>query len=131
MTEKNYTQELMGYLTDNENFKTEIPGPGKSFDLLHWAVSQPGACSPKAKELMALAIAITMRCEGCMVQHTAGCIMAGASRDEVKEAISVALEMSGGPSFVFGAKVIEIFDQLSVSADFHALMAKVKGEAAD
>lgn len=49
MTEKNYTQELMGYLTDNETFKTEIPGPGKSFDLLHWGLVNRGHAHPKPR----------------------------------------------------------------------------------
>jgi AhpD family alkylhydroperoxidase len=122
MAKKDYAKELMGYLDDNDKYKEEIPGPGKGFDVMYWAINNTGACPSKEKELMALAIAITMRCEGCMVQHTAGCLMAGASRDEIKDAISVATEMSGGPSFVFGAQVLDIVDQLLANDKFQQMM---------
>lgn len=54
----------------------------------------------KAKELMALSIAVCVRCDGCIAYHVHDALEAGASRDEIAEAIGVAVLMGGGPSVV-------------------------------
>lgn len=85
----------------------------RAFRELVGEVSKDGALDHKTKELIALGIAIAVRCEGCISFHTRAVIKYGASREEVVETIGVAIEMGGGPSSVFGAEVLEAFDQLS------------------
>lgn len=114
----NYVDELNQYLDNNQTFMKEVPGPGKGFDILHWTASQPGALTPAEKELIALSMAVNMRCESCMVQHTASALIAGATRDQIKEALGVTLEMSGGPTFVYGPMVLDMCDQLLADPDF-------------
>lgn len=77
------------------------------------AATKDGALDPKTKELMALAISISVRCDGCIVYHTRAAIKHGATREEVADTIGVAVEMGGGPSAVYGAEALEAFDQLS------------------
>lgn len=89
------------------------PDVMKGFSSLVGAVSRDGALDHKTKELMATAIAICVRCEGCIAYHVDGSIKAGATRDEVVETIAVAVEMGGGPSTVYGSEALEAFDQLS------------------
>ena len=79
------------------------------------AAQQPRALDPKITELMALAIAIAQRCEGCVVFHAKQSFKKGAGRDEVLDAIAVAIEMGGGPATVYGADALAAFDQLSGS----------------
>ena len=85
----------------------------RAFRQLVGEVSKDGALDQKTKELIALGIAIAVRCEGCISFHTRAVIKHGVSRDEVLETIGVAIEMGGGPSSVFGAEVLDAFDQLS------------------
>lgn len=83
----------------------------------HRAVTQaaqtPSALDVKTTELMALAIAIVQRCEGCVVYHTKQAASHGASREEVCDAIAVAIEMGGGPATVYGADALGAFDKFS------------------
>lgn len=84
----------------------------RSFQELMSAVGKEGALSVKTKELMALAIAISSKCEGCLVFHIQNAIKHGVIREEVVETISVAIEMGGGPSTVYGGKALAAFDEL-------------------
>lgn len=84
----------------------------QAFQGIMKAVAKDGALSSKIKELMALAIAISGRCEGCIVFHVQNAIRHGASREEVVDTISVAIEMGGGPSTVYGGKALAAFDEL-------------------
>jgi len=53
------------------------------------------------KELLAMVISITRECDGCIVAHTRGALREGASRQQVAEAIGVAIAMNGGPGTVW------------------------------
>jgi AhpD family alkylhydroperoxidase len=90
-----------------------LPEVMRSFQGLMNAVGKTGALSSKTKELMALAIAISSKCEGCLVFHVKNAIAHGASREEVAETIAVAIEMGGGPSTVYGGKALTAFDELA------------------
>jgi 4-carboxymuconolactone decarboxylase len=75
-----------------------------AFMNLHHAGSGEGALAVKHKELIALGIGIHTKCEGCILAHTTAALKAGATREEITEAIDVAVYMSGGPGVVYGAK---------------------------
>lgn len=75
------------------------------------AAQKPRALDSKTTELMALAIAIAQRCEGCVVFHTRTAHQKGASRDELLDTIAVAIEMGGGPATVYGADALAAWDQ--------------------
>ncbi|MDY0093849.1 MAG: carboxymuconolactone decarboxylase family protein [Candidatus Vecturithrix sp.] len=60
-----------------------------------------GALSKKAKELMALSISIVTKCEPCMEWHVQQAYLAGATDQEIFEAIDVAIEMGGGPAAAY------------------------------
>jgi len=89
--------------------------PIKAFHGLVQAVGGDGVLSHKVKELIALAIAVADRCEGCIVFHTRGCLRAGASRDELIEMLGVAVEMGGGPSSIYSAQALACYDQMAAS----------------
>ena len=94
-------------------YRRDASGVAAALSGLAQAATRPGALDPKTKELIALAIAIAGRCDGCVGFHTEAAIRHGASRAEVLEAIGVAIYMGGGPSYVYGAAALEAFDQLS------------------
>ena len=98
-------QALMGQLGQ------EIPGTMGAFSRLHKASAGDGALSSKVKELIALSIAITVRCDGCIAFHVHDAINAGASREEIMETIGVAILMGGGPSVMYGCEALEALNQ--------------------
>jgi AhpD family alkylhydroperoxidase len=81
-----------------------IPDVLKGFAELHRGAMAPGALDVRTKELIALAIAVVERCDGCIAAHAAGVARAGASREEAAEAIGVAILMTGGPGTVYGPR---------------------------
>lgn len=85
----------------------EAPGPMSGFARLHASSVTDGELEPKVKELMALAIAVAIRCEDCIAYHVHDAIAAGAGRKEIAETIAVAVMMGGGPAAVYGAQALE------------------------
>jgi AhpD family alkylhydroperoxidase len=63
-----------------------------------------GAPSIKVKELIALAIAATRECDGCVAAHARGAARAQATEAEVAEAMGVVVMMNGGPGTVWGTR---------------------------
>mgnify|MGYP000050084111 CR=1 FL=1 len=61
--------------------------PLAAFRNLVRAAGQDGVLSHKTKELIALAIAIATRCEGCIVFHARACLRLGVTRAEIVEMI--------------------------------------------
>jgi AhpD family alkylhydroperoxidase len=86
-----------------------IPEVYRGFGELHSAALAPGALSTSIKELIALAIAVVDRCDGCIASHSRGAVKAGATKEEAAEAIGVAFLMAGGPSTVYGPRAYAAF----------------------
>lgn len=98
-------RRLMGELGN------EIPAIMEGFGRLHHAASADGALDVKTKELIALAIAITVRCDGCIAYHVYEAMKAGATRAEMMETIGMSILMGGGPSVVYGSEAYEAITQ--------------------
>ncbi len=98
-------------------FRQSAPDVAAAFSGLARAATRSAAIDEKTKELIALAISIAGRCDGCIGFHTEAAIRHGASRDEVVETIGVATYMGGGPSYVYGAQALMAFDQLAGRSD--------------
>ncbi len=94
----------------------EAEGTMAGFGQLHKQAMADGALSAKFKELITLAISITARCEGCIAVHVRGALRAGATRQEIVEAIGVAIYMGGGPAMVYGCEAFEALGQFEASA---------------
>ena len=89
----------------------EIPGPMTGFARLHKKSVEEGALSSKVKEMMALAVSISVGCEGCIAYHVHDAIVAGATRQELMETIGVGILMGGGPGSMYAAHALEAIDQ--------------------
>lgn len=105
-----HMQKLMGQL------QRESPSVMEGFGKLHHAAVADGVLDPKTKELIALGIAISVRCEGCISFHVHDALKAGASRPEIVEAIGVAILMGGGPSLMYGLEAYEALGQFEAAA---------------
>ena len=91
----------------------EIPGPTSGFVRLYKKAVADGALSRKVKEMMALAISISVGCEGCIAYHTHDAVEAGATRAELLETIGVGLMMGGGPGSIYAAYALDTIEQFT------------------
>ena len=64
----------------------------------------------KIRELIALAVAVTRQCDGCIVTHTDAAIQQGASKEEIVEALGVAVAVNAGAALIFSSRVMDAFD---------------------
>lgn len=81
-----------------------IPGVYEGYKQLHDAALADGALGVKTKELIALAIAVTRECDGCIAAHAHAAVRHGVGLQEAAEAIGVAILMNGGPGTVYGPR---------------------------
>lgn len=95
----------------------EVPEVLKSFGALHAASFKPGALDVKTKELVALGIAIAIRCDGCIAAHVEAAVKEGVTKEEVVEVISVSIVMGGGPSLVYGVEALQALTQFQELAN--------------
>ena len=88
----------------------------KGFGALSRAAMAPGALDAKTKELIALAIGVAQRCDGCIGFHTKALVQMGTSEAELQEMLGVAVYMGGGPSLMYAANALAAFQQFSQQA---------------
>ena len=88
-----------------------IPDVLRGYVELSRAAMAPGELSVATKELLALVIAVTRECDGCIVSHTRSAVRGGVTRQAVAEALGVAIMMNGGPATVFGPRALRAFDE--------------------
>ena len=86
-----------------------IPEVYEGYRQMHAAAYATGALEQKTKELIALAIAVSKECDGCIASHARGAVRTGATEQEVAEALGVAIAMNGGPGTVYGARAFAAF----------------------
>lgn len=89
----------------------EIPGPMGGFTGLHKAATANAALSPKTKELIALGIAVAIRCDSCIAFHVHDALAAGATHAEVLDVLGVAVMMGGGPAAMYACDALAALEQ--------------------
>lgn len=88
----------------------------KNFSAMASAATATGALDTKTKELMTMAIAVAIRCDGCIAFHAKAALQHGATREEIMETMGLAIYMGAGPSLMYAAQAIEAFDQFAQQA---------------
>lgn len=84
-----------------------LPGVLESFMGLTQSAMKRELISPKVKELMAIAVAVGIRCQPCIANHVRRALDQGATAAEIMEACSVAIMMGGGPSIAYTSYVVQ------------------------
>lgn len=87
------------------------PETMKAFSSLARAALEPKALDTKTKELLALGIAVAIRCDACVGFHAEAAVKQGATRDEIMETMGLAIYMGAGPSVMYAAQAVKAFDQ--------------------
>lgn len=90
-----------------------IPEVWNGFAKLHKEAAADGALPSRVKELMALAIAVVKRCDGCIAYHAKAAARLGATPEEVAETLGVALLMDGGTASVYGPRAWDAYREFA------------------
>jgi len=91
------------------------PDVMKNFSAMAQAATSDGAIDARTKELIALGIAVAIRCDGCVAFHAQAAVKHGATREEVMETMGMALYMGAGPSLMYAAQAVEAYDQFAAA----------------
>jgi AhpD family alkylhydroperoxidase len=94
-----------------KQLRSHIPEVWTSFAEMHKHSMKEGELPVKTKELIALAIAVVKRCDGCIASHARGAVRSKATEQEVAEALGVALMMDGATATVYGPRAFEAYLQ--------------------
>ena len=105
---KQITKDLSGSLA---KLRAEAPEVMKGFSDLAAAATKSGVLDKKTKELIALALGVAARCDGCFGFHTQALVRLGATKQEVVETLGMAVYMGGGPSLMYAADAMSAFEQ--------------------
>jgi len=89
------------------------PDVMSAFGALSKAALKAGALSEMHKELIALAIGVAGQCDGCIGFHAKALVRLGATREQVMEALDVAVYMGGGPALMYAAGAAQAYDEFA------------------
>ncbi|MBK5206326.1 MAG: carboxymuconolactone decarboxylase family protein [Polaromonas sp.] len=87
--------------------KDLTPDPLAAFKAFSASVFADGALPGKTKQLIAVAVAHVTQCPYCIRGHTQSALKAGATEQEIMEAIWVAAEMRAGAAYAHSALAID------------------------
>jgi AhpD family alkylhydroperoxidase len=86
------------------------PETVKGYMALGSAGAKTGHLDAKTRELIALAVAISLRCDGCIAVHTAAAKKLGATKEEIAEALGVGISVNAGAALVYSTRTLDAFD---------------------
>ena len=90
-----------------------VPEVMRGYGTLAAAGEKSKHLDAKTRELIALAVAVTTRCDGCIASHVEAAIAHGAGKEEIAEALGVAIALNAGAARVYSARVLDAFESLS------------------
>lgn len=93
-------------------YAKQSPDVVRGLTMMDGAAAKTGHLDAKTHELIALAVAVTTRCDGCISVHTKKAVEHGATRGEIAEALGVAIALNAGAALVYSARVLEAHAQL-------------------
>ena len=81
----------------------------KGYGAMDAAGGKTGHLDAKTRELIAIAVAITLRCDGCIIVHADNARKLGASMEEVAEALGVAVTLNAGAAIVYSTRTLDAY----------------------
>lgn len=105
-----FIKEISGHM---RTLRGGTPDVMKAFSGMAQAALAPKALDAKTKELVALGIAVAIRCDDCIGFHVKAALRQGATREEVMETLGMAIYMGAGPAVMYASHAIDAFEQFS------------------
>jgi AhpD family alkylhydroperoxidase len=112
MTYKDDTAALRGELRALHRLNPET---AKGFAALSAGAMIDGALDKKTREFVALAIAVTQRCQPCINLHVEALMKVGSTRDEMGSVLAMSVQMGGGPALMYAAHALGVWDELAAA----------------
>jgi AhpD family alkylhydroperoxidase len=114
---KNYHDITKQISSGIRTLRKDIPDVMAGFSAMAQAAGKDGALDKKTKELVALGIAISTRCDGCIGFHTEALVKLGCTRAEFEETLGMAVYMGGGPSLMYAGDAMAAWEQYGGAAE--------------
>lgn len=111
MADKHYPDIIKEVSAGARILRKEIPDVMAGFSAMAAAAGRDGALDKKTKELIALAIGVATKCDGCIGYHVEALVKLGTSRAEFQETLGMAIYMGGGPSLMYAANAMTGWEQ--------------------
>jgi len=105
---KQITGDINQYIGE---LRSLAPETMKGFSAMAKAATDDGVLDKKTKELIALAIGVAARCDGCIGFHAKAARKLGATREEVAETLGMTIYLGGGPALMYAADALRAYDQ--------------------
>jgi AhpD family alkylhydroperoxidase len=86
------------------------PDTVKGYMALGGAAAKTGHLDAKTRELIALAVTISLRCDGCITVHATAAKKLGATKEEIAEALGVGISVNAGAALVYSTRTLDAFD---------------------
>ena len=99
----NWPQHTKDLSSQIRTLRSGAPEVMKAFSAIAQAATAAKALDAKTKELIALGIAVAVRCDDCIGFHVKAALEYGASRDEVTETLGMAIYMGAGPAVMYAS----------------------------
>lgn len=87
------------------------PGTMEGYRAIATAYKENGHLDAKLRELMSIAVGVALRCDGCIAVHTDAALRHGATKEEIAEALNVAISISAGAALVYSARALDAVAQ--------------------
>jgi len=110
---KSYPEITKRISSNLKPLRKNIPDTMQGFSAMAAGATKDGALDKKTKELIAIAIGVSTRCDGCIGFHAEALVKLGATKAEFEEAIGMAIYLGGGPSLMYAADAMLAFEQFS------------------
>ena len=116
MSSKSFVQITGDLSKGMEALRAEIPETMKGFGSMAREAMKEGALTALDKELIALAIGVSARCDGCVGFHVKALIRLGVTREQLMKTLGVCTYMGGGPSLMYAAEAVRAYDEFIAKA---------------
>ncbi|WP_348648996.1 carboxymuconolactone decarboxylase family protein [Rhizobium sp. P38BS-XIX] len=104
-----YRDALIGRVGD---FAKLSPDVLRGLTTIENSGLKTGKLEPKMHEILALAVAVATRCDGCIAVHAQKAIELGATEGEIAEALGVAIALNAGAALTYSARVFDAIEAL-------------------
>ncbi|WP_350223735.1 carboxymuconolactone decarboxylase family protein [Rhizobium sp. CNPSo 3464] len=104
-----YRDALIGRVGE---FAKLSPDVLNGLHVIEGSSNKTAILEPKMHEIIALAVAVTTRCDGCIAVHTKKAVELGASKGEIAEALGVAIALNAGAALTYTARVFDAIEAL-------------------
>ena len=85
------------------------PDTVRGYSMLSGAGAKTGHLDARTRELIALAVAVSLRCDGCITVHADKARELGVTQEEIAEALGVAVAINAGAAVVYSTRTFDAF----------------------